>query len=299
MQSKENNSTVVFLWNTTNPSKPMITGLGFITNDLKSIKKLQTINYSFIKYNGVWNIADSLNQSEKIEAHIIKFENMPEQLLKSIHETIEQKIENENIGEYDAIDFVIKLFSKIKFKKEVKEELLGDIGELVFMLKCKDLGIKADEKIRSLDTSVYDFNFNRVYVEVKSTTKNMSEIIVDERQLEECNEKIFVVSKYQLLEKNSIDKVYNICELYDLLNSSNELILYKKNKYESWCYDETLRKLIDECCLLLDKVECFILDNSILPKIHFEHKGGLKKLKCHIDVTNCKTNSIEELKKYI
>lgn len=297
MQQNENNKKCIEFIGNLDGNNTFYNGIAFFTTNQSIIKKLQSINYSYIKYKGQWKVTNDLDGSIK-EAYIINFEEMPPKLLVSICETIDEKVNNENINEFEAVDFIIKLFSKITFHKETKEELLGNIGELIFILKCKEIGINADQNIRSVEESIYDFNFGSKYVEVKSTTKNMSEIVIDQRQLEESHERIFAVAKYQLLEKNTTDeKIYNICELYGLLNSSNPLIISKKLYYENLvASDDVATKLINESCINLQKVECFLIEENVLPKIQIVNKGGLKKIKCHVDVTNCKKIELIELK---
>ncbi|MDE6893949.1 MAG: hypothetical protein K2J02_01050, partial [Malacoplasma sp.] len=167
-----------------------------------------------------------------------------------------------------------------------------DIGELIFMIKAKEVGINADQKIRLSDNNLYDFVFDKFYLEVKSSSKNLSEIIVDLRQIEETENKKFVVAKFQLLENQ-----LTILDLYNKLNSNNELILKKKKEYLDLAKDEMSQKILLENTIDLNKVECFVLEDQLVPKIKIIHEGGLKKVKCHIGITNCQKISLEELKK--
>lgn len=265
-------------------------GIGFYLTNYITIEKIKKVNFHFIKYDGKWSISND-NEIEK-NTYVIKFENMPKNLLDSVCETIIEKTEKENLSEDKALNFVIDLFQKFKFDKEFKKQLVGDIGEAIFMLKAKEIGINADEKIRNSDKNLYDFVFNKFYVEVKSSSKNLNEIIVDLRQIEESENKKFVVVKFQLLENQ-----LTILDLYEKLNSTNNLVLEKKEKYLNLLQDEIAKKILLENTIDLNKIECFILEDKLIPKIKIIHEGGLKNVKCHIGITNVQKISLEELKK--
>ncbi len=265
-------------------------GIGFYLTNYITIEQIKKINLHFIKYAGKWSLSN--DNQVATNTYVVKFENMPKHLLDSVCETIIEKVENENLSEDKALNFVIDLFQKFKFKKEIKEKLIGDIGELIFMIKAKEVGINADQKIRLSDNNLYDFVFDKFYLEVKSSSKNLSEIIVDLRQIEEAENKKFVVSKFQLLENQ-----LTILDLYNKLNSNNELILKKKKEYLDLAKDEMSQKILLENTIDLNKVECFVLEDQLVPKIKIIHEGGLKKVKCHIGITNCQKISLEELKK--
>ena len=285
MQLKENKS-IQFIWD----EKERFYGIGFKTTDFKTIEELKKIKLHFIKYHGLWSLSNDVEISNNF--HVVRFENMPKKLLESIFDSVEEKVEKENFSEIKALKYIINLFQKMVFKKEFKEILIGDIGEAIFMIKAKEIGLNADEKIRNSDNNLYDFVFDKFFVEVKSSSKNLNEITVDLRQIQESNKKKFVVSKFQLLENQ-----LTICDLYKRLNSTNSLVLEKAKEYESLMNnDNDFKKIMSECTIIFDKVECFILEDSIIPKIQVVHEGGLKNIKCQIGITNCKKISLEELK---
>lgn len=287
MQQREDR--IELIWN----NEQKLYGIAFITNNIREIEKIKKINHCFIKYLGEYKLGSDDNQVVKT-SHVVKFDNMPKKLLESIYETIQDKMSKENMSAEQSLKFVLDLFKKLKFVRKIKEELVGDIGEVIFMLKCKEIGINADEKIRLSENNLYDFVFKDMFVEVKSSSKNLSEIVVDYRQIAESSKKIFVASKFQLLENE-----LNICDLYEKLNSHNDIVLSKYKKYKEMLEDEQSKDIMKENTIDLSRVECFALENSIIPKIKIEHEGGLKNLKCHIGITNCKKIDLSVLKQYL
>ena len=288
MQQKENKKVELIINEENN-----FYGIAFIIDNIKEREKIKRINHCFIKYHGEYSLKNETGQ-ELDKSYVIKFDNMPKKLLETICEVIEDKMKQENLSAEKSLKFILDLFKKMKFNKEIKEILIGDIGEVIFMLKCKEQGINADEKIRQSENNLYDFVFNNIFVEVKSSSKNLSEIIVDYRQITESNKKKFVVSKFQLLENEM-----NICNLYEKLNSYNEIIQSKYKKYKEMLEDEQIRDVMKENTVDLSRIECFILEDSVIPKIQIQHEGGLKNLKCHISITNCKKIDLGILKEYI
>lgn len=285
MEQKESNIKIIW-----QPSENIF-GIGFVTDNFRIIDKLKSINYCYIKYYGEKLISN--DSSLNLKAYIVTFNNMSKNLLTSIRDSIVEKIINDPSKSVDiAIKEILDLFSKAKFKSDFKEELVGDIGELIFMIKSKEINFNSDQNIRQSEHNLYDFVFGNKYVEVKSSSKNLSEIVIDYRQIKEVNDKYFVVSKFQLLENKK-----NILDLYKILNSNNPIIKEKENKYINWSKDEMFLDVLNDNTIDLDKVECFLLDSEVIPKINIEHEGGLKNLKCHIGITNCKKHKLEELKK--
>ncbi|MCF0218123.1 MAG: hypothetical protein HUJ42_03740 [Malacoplasma sp.] len=270
-----------------------VRGIAFITDDFEVIYELKKINRTFIKYAGKYEFKNGQNQV--VQGHLLKFENMPLSLLNEISNCAEYLIENEHYKINESIKLILALFDKHKFQKTIREKLVGDIGEAIFILKAKKCGINADEMIRISDENLFDFVFNQTYVEVKSSTKNSNEIVVDNRQIVEADKKVFVISKFQILENKT-----NICQLYEMINSSNPIL---QNNYQSYKYmmenSEIDKHILLNTAIDLEKAECFLIDNNLMPRIKIEHEGGLKNIKIYVGITNCQKYGLEELKKYL
>lgn len=287
MEQKENNIKIIW-----QPNEGIF-GIGFVTDNFRIIDKLKKINYCYIKYYGEKKISN--NSGKELKAYIITFNNMSKKLLESIRDDVEEKIVNDPTKTIDiAIKEIINLFSKAKFTNDFKDQLIGDIGELVFMIKSKKMGLNSDQYIRQSEHNLYDFVFNKKFVEVKSSSKNLNEIVINYRQIKESEDKLFIVSKFQILENKM-----NIIDLYKELNSNNPIVKEKENRYVLLSNDEPFLNILNDYTIDLNKAECFILDSEVVPKINIEHEGGLKNLKCHIGITNCKKYQLEELKKML
>ena len=64
--------------------------------------------------------------------------------------------------------------------------LVGDIGEIVFILKRQELNIDYRKYYQMDEHSLYDFTFNKIYVDVKTTSEGKKIINMSKRQIENC-----------------------------------------------------------------------------------------------------------------
>lgn len=285
-----NNVKVCLTWNDNNEI-----GLGFIGLESKTLTYVRSIKKTFIKYEGLHKVSIELeNEIINTECEFVKFEKMPRKILESILLEIEDRFEKYNEPLEESLEFILNLFSDYKLKEKCEKDLIGDIGELIFMIKCKEHGINAENNIRILDDSLYDFYFGDFAVEIKTSTKRTNEIKITHRQLQEYSNKKIIVTVFQKMENMS-----NIFDLFNILDSSNIQIVSKKNQYLELANDDIYQKVINSYTVNLENVQCFILDDNLLPEINIVKNGGLKEIELVIDVSSSIKNDLELLKKHI
>lgn len=268
-------------------------GIGIKTSSCIDVEEIKKIRYFYIEYEG---IILATNNNEKCEAYFIKFDTESKKFLEGIIDQIYYYFkEKETKNIYDAIKYIVNLFTGKKCKKNIIEKLIGDIGEALFMLECKKYQINIDEFFRKKEESLYDFKLpNSKWVEVKSSSKFKNEIVIDGRQLSEAQNKIFVVSKFQILECEK-----NILDLYAILKSSNILL---KEKEEYWknktnISGELKETILEDFTIDIKYAEVFVLENQLLPIVKIIKKGSLKNIKCYIDISSSNKISVESLMK--
>ena len=285
-----NNVKVCLTWNDNNEI-----GLGFIGLESKTLTYVRSIKKTFIKYEGLHKVSIELeNEIINTECEFVKFEKMPRKILESILLEIEDRFEKYNEPLEESLEFILNLFSDHKLKEKCEKDLIGDIGELIFMIKCKEHGINVENNIRILDDSLYDFYFGDFAVEIKTSTKRTNEIKITHRQLQEYSNKKIIVTVFQKMENMS-----NIFDLFNILDSSNIQIVSKKNQYLELANDDIYQKVINSYTVNLENVQCFILDDNLLPEINIVKNGGLKEIELVIDVSSSIKNDLELLKKHI
>lgn len=285
-----NNVKVCLIWNDNNEI-----GLGFIGLESKTLTYVRSIKKTFIKYEGLHKVSIELeNEIINTECEFVKFEKMPRKILESILLEIEDRFEKYNEPLEESLEFILNLFSDHKLKEKCEKDLIGDIGELIFMIKCKEHGINVENNIRILDDSLYDFYFGDFAVEIKTSTKRTNEIKITHRQLQEYSNKKIIVIVFQKMENMS-----NIFDLFNILDSSNIQIVSKKNQYLELANDDIYQKVINSYTVNLENVQCFILDDNLLPEINIVKNGGLKEIELVIDVSSSIKNDLELLKKHI
>lgn len=267
--------------------------IGFITQDFNVINNVKKIDMDYIKYlcDQTVNIDDVM-----YNVYIVKFKDIPSILLDAIKNAVDERIESYNekkINCFQAFKWVISLFNKTELTRKFHKKLIGDFGELIFIYKAKELGINIDEYLRKNDKHLYDFVIGNHYVEVKSSSKNLSHIKVNYRQLSESSDKTFVVSKFQVVENQT-----NIIQLLEKINSTNPLLVYLLHSYKTIFEKEHL-DLLNETTVDLNNVECFVLEDDLLPEIKILKEGGLRNLVLEISITNSKKTTIGYIKKYI
>lgn len=203
-----------------------------------------------------------------------------------------QKFINEIFENYkDEQELVNKLIELISFFKEEKiridkKQLIGDLGEALFILKCIDmnLGKEALSSLRMNENDNYDFSLpNNKALEIKTTTKKTKQIKIDINQI-----KAHVIVVDLILKSDGI----NINQVYDKILSFNfnipVLLQEKINKYKNFID----KKLIRETCIeKYDDIEFGIFKSNDFPNIKIEQLNRCKTILFIMDSTNSKIDN--------
>lgn len=184
-------------------------------------------------------------------------------------------------------------YFSMKDEKCLLSSLIGDIGEIVFILKLQKMNIDYQKCYHVDEHSLYDFTFNKNYVDVKTTSEGKKIINMSRRQIENCKKLWLFVCEINKMQGKS-----NIIDLLKMIKNKNKIIC-DKLKYWQSKLDSNKRELILSWTVDLDKVKCYLIDNEVLPEIKIKKEGGLVDIFLKLSTTNCKKQSIEAIKKLI
>lgn len=250
--------------------------LGFITNDIQTIESLKTINYDYIKYEGVKVIKDQNNK--EIDVYLISFTDVPPMLLEAIKDSINSDLNYFNtISCYDALKKIIDFFQKSKFKDKFEKRIKTDIGELIFLLKAKEYNLDFDKYLIKDDENNISFKKDKNVISLNNESKKTNKLNIHYKY-DEKNMNIFYVTSIYSFEENQ----KNILSLFEKLNSSNPFVIDKYESYKWLFDDEENKKIFNKYTIDLNKIECFVIDKNIIPTIEIKSLGGLVDLKCKI-----------------
>ncbi|MDR2654314.1 MAG: PD-(D/E)XK motif protein [Mycoplasmataceae bacterium] len=163
------------------------------------------------------------------------------------------------------------------------KELIGDLGEVIFIHRLEKKGIKWADFYQTNDEkygSLFDFNFNNknIYLEVKTTTRNKSELTIDFRQLP-C----FNVEKNIFFICAIIDKIHNGATILKLI----EEIGFSKNKHLHSIYKKYANELeLVNQFTYNEGDEIYLINEKIIPEILYKNKGNAKSGKITITINS-------------
>lgn len=261
--------------------------IGFDINIQKGDKLPQYKNFEYIppkKYE--------TNKGNK-ELQVLKFRNVTPERKKIFNKILEAI---EYFDDNSTISGILEMFSEyfsMKDEKCLLSSLIGDIGEIVFILKLQKMNIDYQKCYHVDEHSLYDFTFNKNYVDVKTTSEGKKIINMSRRQIENCKKLWLFVCEINKMQGKS-----NIIDLLKMIKNKNKIIC-DKLKYWQSKLDSNKRELILSWTVDLDKVKCYLIDNEVLPEIKIKKEGGLVDIFLKLSTTNCKKQSIEAIKKLI
>jgi len=227
------------------------------------------------------------------ELQVLRFKNVTperEKLINKILEVIESFDENWTISG------ILEMFSEYFSKKDEEclvSNLVGDIGEIVFILKLQKMNIDYQKYYQMDEHSLYDFTFKKIYVDVKTTSESKKIINMSRRQIENCKKLWLFVC-----EINKIQGKSNIVDLLNMIKIKNKLI-YDKLDYWQNKLDSNKKEIIQSWTVDLKKVKCYFIENKVLPKIEIKKEGGLIDISLKLSTTNCKKLPIDAIKNVI
>lgn len=227
------------------------------------------------------------------ELQVLRFKNVTperEKLINKILEVIESFDENWTISG------ILEMFSEYFSKKDEEclvSNLVGDIGEIVFILKLQKMNIDYQKYYQMDEHSLYDFTFKKIYVDVKTTAESKKIINMSRRQIENCKKLWLFVC-----EINKIQGKSNIVDLLNMIKIKNKLI-YDKLDYWQNKLDSNKKEIIQSWTVDLKKVKCYFIENKVLPHIEIKKEGGLVDISLKLSTTNCKKLPIDAIKNVI
>lgn len=268
--------------------------LGFITEDIQTIDKLKQVNYDYIKYDGVKVVKD--DSGKQLDVYIIKFTDMPNSLLNAVKESISLLLDtSKNKSCYNALETIISYFQKTKYVEDIENNIATDIGEILFMLKAKEFNINLDKYALLNEFNEIYFQNENTMISLTSESKSFNTLLVDYKEKSEnTNNVIYGISTFIIEEKKE-----DILSLYKKLDSKNPIIINKYEDYKWLFSKEEHKKLLDKYTVDMNTVECFILEDSVIPTIDIKSPGGMTELKCKIKFDGSHKLELSALKDFV
>lgn len=262
-------------------------------------ENINKINFQFIKYCGV-KLFQNKNKEKKYY-HFVAFNSVPYDMVETILSLIKRNLKKYEGSLYDFLNYIVSLFKKYVFPKNIENELRGDICEALFILKAKsELNLDLTKYYRS-ENELYDLYIkeSNTSIDVKGSTKNSSKIKITLNQInsKQNDDRVFYVVEYQF-----IDNGKSIFDLYKKIGLENSSVI--KNKYDKWlCHssdDDSGKDLINKVFLVdEDNVNCFRFNNQLVPKINIDNNDSLIKADFYLSTKNANDGDITTLFEYI
>ena len=269
--------------------KDNIKGIGVDLYECKNVGNIKNINLPNFKWREEQiTVEDKETGKEKI-VDFIEIVNIPDNLISEIVKTINNIIDNRNVSVYQALIEIIDYFKKVKFVKEIKKKLLGDIGEALFILDSLNNGVNVLSSMRQCDNELYDFEINNKCVEVKSSSIEKNDFTISHEQLNQVKDKLIIISKFKIISSNT-----TILDLYNMIEkkngSLNSLLQYKKcywlNINESCISEENKSDIINNYSINLDNCKIYQFKEENLPIVEVKDFKSCKSIEYKINCTD-------------
>ena len=265
----------------------------------KDIGKIKKINYPNFKYIEDKKIKDDVTGREK-EVWFIQIFNIPDNMIVEIKNTLDDIVNDTSLSIADALDKIIDYFRKVKFKKDIAKEIIGDLGEAIFLYKSLENGYNFIPYMRSIDNDIYDYRKDELYFEIKSSSLEKNEFILTHEQLEQVKNKKIIICKFK-----KVPSQINILDLYNMINKKtplNDILLTKKSKWEtiqSQLLEANESDLIANYSVILDNCKLNLFKDNLLPIIEIIDKKSCKKIDYYINCTDSEVDDINIFYKMI
>ncbi len=263
--------------------------------------KLKNINYPNFKYleEEKWISREDDERSKK-PVKFIQVVNLPDNLIVEVVNSINAVLNEENITVAKAIDKIIDYFKKVKFHKDIAQELMGDLGEAIFILKSFESGYDVMKHLRVNDNNTYDFYSNEKVFEVKSTSLEKNEMILTHEQMVQIKEKKIVVVKFKVVAAQT-----TLLDIYDMISkfgTLDDLLVQKQKHWKSikeQCALNAKNDILADYAVILDKVKLGIFKNENLPDVEIKNMNACKKITYSINCTDSETENIVQFYKWL
>lgn len=265
-------------------------GIGIDLYECKNVGNIKKINLPNLKWRDypVTVVEEETGKEKTID--FIEIVNIPNNLISEIVETIKNIIEKDNnISIAQAIEQIINYFKKVKFVKEIKKKLLGDIGEALFILDSLNNGIDVISTMRECDNDIYDFQVNDKFLEVKSSSIEKNEFTITHEQLNQVKDKFIIISKFKIIQGHTtILDLYNMIE--NKYGSLNSLLSYKKEYWlhinESCISEENKSDIINDYSINLENYKLYQFKEENLPIVEIKDFKSCKSIEYKINCTD-------------
>ena len=257
---------------------------------------LSKINYPNFKYIGEQDIHNKDTNEERKSVHFIEIVNLPDNLVKEVANTINYLLDDKSKTIADTIDEIFNYFKKVKFKKDIRSQLFGDIGEAIFILKCFEQKINMMKCLRRNDNDLYDFKTNDRFIEVKSTSTEKNDFKISHEQLTQAKYKDIVIVKFKTVQNEA-----SILDLYEKINKHEILcdLLVEKKRFWEWINSsvekDELNDIIDDYTVILDNCHLSVFKKENLPEVNVINQNACKKIEYTINCTESELEDIQQL----
>lgn len=273
-------------------------GIGVDLYECRNVGNIKKINLPNFKWRGDIHVTvkDDVTGEEK-QLDFIEISNIPDNLISEIVKTINDIIENDNgISVYDAIQKIINYFQRVKFVKEIKKKLLGDIGEALFILDALNNDIDVISSMRQSDNEIYDFQVNDKFIEVKSSSIEKNDFTITHEQLNQVKNKLIIISKFKIIQNHT-----TILDLYEMIEkkygSLNSLLLYKKDYWlsinKNCISEENKSDIVNNYSINLDNCRIYQFKEENLPIIEIKDLKACKSIEYKINCTDSELINID------
>lgn len=269
--------------------KDNIKGIGVDLYECKNVGNIKNINLPNFKWREEQiTVEDKETGKEKI-VDFIEIVNIPDNLISEIVKTINNIIDNRNVSVYQALIEIIDYFKKVKFVKEIKKKLLGDIGEALFILDSLNNGVNVLSSMRQCDNELYDFQINNKFVEVKSSSIEKNDFTISHEQLNQVKDKLIIISKFKIISSHT-----TILDLYNMIEekngSLNSLLEYKKcywlNINENCISEENKSDIINNYSVNIENCKIYQFKEENLPIVEVKDFKSCKSIEYKINCTD-------------
>ena len=256
---------------------------------------LEKIKYDYIEYKGEYEIKNS-KTGENIFAHYFAFDRKAFNVdfLENVCLEINKILVKENSSVQASFEKIIQYFSKLRFPKDIRTKIYGDIAEALFMIEGKNiLGIDFKNDLRLIDQELYDFKHNDTFLEVKSATKKNNEFILSLGQLKEAKNKKLIISKFTCIKDEK-----TILDLYNILEPLPDLL---KQKRKDWIDINTNSEndILNRYTVNLKNIGVYLFDDENMPEIDVIKEGAMKDISIKINATDSTLKNLKNLKNYL
>lgn len=277
--------------------KDNIKGIGVDLYECKNVGNIKNINLPNFKWIEERIIVEDNETGEEKKVDFIEIVNIPDNLISEIVKTINDIIENDDgISVYDAIQKIINYFQRVKFVKEVKKKLIGDIGEALFILDALNNDIDVISSMRQSDNEIYDFQVNDKFIEVKSSSIEKNDFTITHEQLNQAKNKLIIISKFKIIKNHT-----TILDLYEMIEkkygSLNSLLLYKKDYWlsinKNCISEENISDIVNDYSINLDNCRIYQFKEENLPIIEIKDLKACKSIEYKINCTDSELINID------